>query len=62
MEVFMCRGEEIMGYNTEDGLPRLASQNSALKAPLPLVSIATGSHHAVDVMANGMAYTWGVNT
>jgi ubiquitin-protein ligase E3 A len=60
MEVLACGREEITGYNTEDGPPRLAAQNSALKA-LPLVAIAAGGHHAVVVTAHGTAYAWGVN-
>jgi alpha-tubulin suppressor-like RCC1 family protein len=60
MEVYMCGREEITGYSTLDGPPRLPATKPALEA-LPLVLVAAGHQHAVVVTAHGTAYAWGSN-
>lgn len=60
MEVYVCGREELTGYNTLDGPPRLPEQNPVLQG-LPLVYAAAGDDHAVVLTAQGTAYAWGAN-
>lgn len=60
MEVLACGREEITGYSTLHGPPRLPKEISALEG-LPLVHMAAGNAHAVVVTSNGAAYAWGAN-
>eukprot|EP00980_Cylindrotheca_fusiformis_P004137 scaffold902_cov147-Cylindrotheca_fusiformis.AAC.2 len=60
MELLACGREEITGYSTLRGPPRLPKEIAALEG-LPLVQIAAGNSHAVVVTSNGTAYAWGTN-
>lgn len=60
MEVYVCGREEITGYNTLEGPPRLPEQSSALQG-LPIVYMAAGDQHVVVLTAQGTAYAWGAN-